>query len=350
MAMSELLISPPSGTLDMRRIDNWMDGMRRLATGLAGLAIAGCSLLQPQPEPPPIPDPVEPEAEIVILPPLPAPEPAPQPKKTPPIAPPVQLPTLAIVLTSGVPAYAEVARELSQRFEKHKIYNLAEDDRPPVSILRSINDSDSGVVVAIGLRAAMSSLAMAVSPVVFSQVFNYQDLLTENSRGVSAVPPLDAQIAAWKEINPSISRIGAIVGKGHEALIAEARDAAEKHDVELLMHVASSDQETLFIFKRMIRNIDGFWLFPDNRVLSPRALQQIIAGANQQRVPVLVPTESMLAMGAEVSISSVAADVAETITGVVRQIEAGDIENIPPISSLSEIQVVTDDAAQVVVR
>ena len=47
-------------------------------------------------------------------------------------------------------------------------------------------------------ESAQSSVAMSDIPVVFSQVFNYHDhgLLTENSRGVAAVAPLDAQLAA----------------------------------------------------------------------------------------------------------------------------------------------------------
>ena len=331
----------------MRRIEYWFAALLRLTMVSAAVGLSGCSLLLPEPEPAPIPEAIEPETEIEVLPPLPAPA----PKSTARVAsPPPPLPTLAIVLTSGIAAYANVAEELSQRFENHAVYNLAEDDRAPVSILRLINDSDSGVVVAIGLRAAVSSVALADKPVVFSQVFNYQDVLTENSRGVSANAPLDAQIAAWKEIDPSISRIGAIVGKGHDDLIEAARLAAEKHGVELLIQVADSDQETLFIFKRMIRNINGFWLFADNRVLSPRSLQLIVEGAKQHKVPVLVPNESMLTMGASVSISSVASDIAETITKVVRQIEAGDIQNVPAISPLGEIHVVTHESARVADR
>ncbi len=238
---------------------------------------------------------------------------------------------------------------LAQQFENHEVYDLSDRSRPPVTVLRMINDSDSGIVVAIGLRAAKSSVAMSNKPVVFSQVFNYQDhgLLNENTRGVAAVPPLDAQLAAWKEVDPTLSRIGAIIGEGHDELITEAEIAAARHGVELVVHVTHSDQETLYFFKRMILDIDGFWLFPDNRVLSGRALQQIMDDAQRQHVPVLVPSESMLQMGASISISSVASDIAATITKVVRQIQAGDIAMVPPISPLSAIRVLTNEAIQV---
>ena len=330
----------------MPRIDNLTRGMLRFAIIIAALSFSGCTTLNPGPEAPAPAEPVVQDSEIVIVPPLPAPT----PKAAARISPPPPLPSLAIVLTSGLPAYTDVATELMQRFENHDVYDLSDDGSVPVNILRLVNDSNSSVVVAIGLRAAVSSVAMSDKPVVFSQVFNYQKLLTENSRGISSIAPLDAQIAAWKEMNPTISRIGTIVGEGHDDLIAEAELAAERHGVELLAHVTHSDQETLYIFKRMIRDIDGFWLFPDNRVLSRRALQQIMEDAEHQRVPVLVPSESLLSMGASISVSSVASNIAETIENVIRQIESGNIADIPPITPLSEIQVTTSQTIRVVDR
>jgi ABC-type uncharacterized transport system substrate-binding protein len=263
-----------------------------------------------------------------------------------------RLPSVAIVLTGTQPAYADVANELMNRLDDYQVYDLSDRSRPPVSALRMINDGNTGAVIAIGLRAAQSSVAMSESPVVFGQVFNYQDheLLTGNSRGVAALAPLDAQIAAWKEIDPTLDRIGAIIGEGHDDLIEEARRAAELHNVDLRIQTTRSDQETLYFFRRMIRDIDGFWLFPDNRVLSGRVLQQMLAEANQQQVPVNVPSESMLPMGATISMTTVAADIAETMIKVVRQIRAGNLDRIPPITQLSEIRVVTDEAIQVVER
>lgn len=263
-----------------------------------------------------------------------------------------ELPSVAIVMTNNSPAYADVAVELAERLENYEVYDLGDESQPPISVLRQINDSDSGVVVAIGLRAAQSSVAMSEKPVVFSQVFNHQDhgLLTENTRGVAAIPPLDAQIAAWKKLDPTMVRIGVIIGEGHDELIEEARLAAEKHGVELRVQLTRSDQETLYFFRRMVRDIDGFWLFPDNRILSGRVLQEMLADANRQQVPVTVPTESMLELGATLSMSTVAADIARTIVKVIREVQSGRLTSLPPITQLTEIRVETNGAIQVVDR
>ena len=116
------------------------------------------------------------------------------------------------------------------------------------------------------------------------------------------------------------------------------------------MQITHSDQETLYFFRRMVRDIDGFWLFPDNRILSARVLQEMLADANRQQVPVTVPSDAMLKMGATLSISTVAADIARTIVKVIREIQSGNLNALPPITQLSEIRVETNGAIQVVGR
>lgn len=281
----------------------------------------------------------EPEPQIPIV--RPAPEP-------PPPAPeiPIEPPTVAVVLSSRIPAYEDVAESLEGHFASVSVYDLSDKSQPPVSAFRLINDGTSDAVVAIGLRAARSSVAMSVVPVVFSQVFNYQDhsLLGERSRGVAAVAPMDAQLTTWTEAVPTLASVGLVIGPGHNALIEEAELAAEKHGVRLTVNVASSDQEALYYFKRMVRDIDGFWLLPDNRVLSARVLREMVEEANRRRVSVLVPNPNMLALGATISVSTVAADIAARIRDIVERINQGQLDAIPPMTALTEIRVETNDA------
>lgn len=319
--------------------------LRKGALVLVAMLFAGCGTLQ-QPLPPPVEEPIE---IIVEEPPVVEAQPLPEPEVP---EPPLPLPSVSIILTNSQPAYADVARQLTQHFDNYEIYDLSKDDRPPVTILRVINDSNPGAVIAIGLRAARSSVAMSDHPVVFSQVFNYEhhELLQKNSRGVAALPPVDAQIAAWKEVDPSVKRIGLIIGEGHEELVAAAEIGAQRHDIDLVVQIARSDQETLYFFRRMIRDVDGLWLLPDNRILSSRVLQQMLAEAKQRRFPVSVPSESMLSLGAMISMTTQASDIAETIADVVRKIAAGNIEGVSPITQLSAITVKTKGDKQVVSR
>ena len=329
----------------MRRIGSRFRGIAATLAAVAALGLAACSVAPPQP-----PVPVsEPEPVVVDQPPPHVAEPEPQPDPVP-AAP--KLPPVAIVMTSGQPAYADVASELAARFDDYEVYDLSNRSQPPVSVLRIINDSGKGAIVAIGLRAAQSSIAMADIPVVFSQVFNHQDydLITDQSRGVASLPPPDAQLSAWKDLDPTLARVGMIIGDGHDGLIEDAQLAAERHGIELRIQIANSDQETMYFFRRMVRDIDGFWLLPDNRILSARVLREMIDEANRLRVPVAVPNDSMLAMGATISLSTVAADIADTIVKVLRDIQLGDLSNVPAITPLSEIRVTTHETARVADR
>ena len=314
----------------------------RLVTIAGLLLLNGCALFEPEPEV------VEPAPEVVVEPEpvvvVPEPEPEPPPKPAPPPPPPP--PQVAIVLSSRQPAYEEVANELSERLDNVAIYDLGDRSQPPVLAFRQINDSRTDAVVAIGLRAARSSVALAQVPVIFSQVFNYQDygLVTDNSRGVSALAPLDAHLDAWKTLDPTLARVGMIIGAGHDSLRAEAEIAAQKHGIDLQIREAGSDQETLYHFKRMIHEIDGFWLFPDNRILSPRVLAEVLEQANRRRVPVAVSNDAMLQMGAAISVSTVASDIAATIVKVLERMRAGGMESLPPLTQLSEVRVATNDA------
>ncbi|MEM7431438.1 MAG: ABC transporter substrate binding protein [Pseudomonadota bacterium] len=296
------------------------------------LVLAGCATVPP-PEPPP-PEPIV-ESSPVLPPPV---KPVPQPVAPPPPS----LPSVAIVLTSQQAAYADVARELAQHFDEFEIVDLSSAGKPPVSVLGAINDSDSEAIIAIGLRAAKSSVAMAEVPVVFSQVFNYRDhnLVTDNSRGIAPLAPMALQLGSWAALDSDLNRVGILIGEGHDELIAEARKAALAHEIDLQVEVVSSDQEAIYFFRRMVRSIDGFLLVPDNRILSHRALKEIIEVANRHQVAVAVPTEPMLALGADLSLSTVDADIARTTVDVLRKIQAGNLTQLPPVTELTDIEVV----------
>lgn len=325
----------------MQGIGTKTGAILRLAVLAGALSLSGCALFAPEPEI------VAPVPEIVIEPPQPVVEVAPeQPEPPPRVIEPPPLPEVAIVLASRQPAYEEVAVELGDRLENLTIYDLSDRSQPPAAAFRLINDSNSGAVVAIGLQAAKASIAMAQMPVVFSQVFNYREhgLMTENSRGIAALAPLDAHLSAWKKVDPTLARVGMIIGDGHDDLVTEAEVAAARHGLELHIRETHSDQETLYQFKRMIREIDGFWLFPDNRILSPRILRDMLEQANRRQVPVAVSHEAMLSMGAAISVSTVASDIAATIISVLQRINAGEMDKVPPLTELSEVRVVTNDA------
>ena len=314
--------------------------VKHLAVILATLAVSACAFEANWPEPVDatpvaVEPPPEPLAEIPF-------EPVREPKSLLPRPAEQRLP-LAIVVSGRQAAYTDVADELSNYYANSTVYQVAGNQDLANAVLRNVNDVGSSAVVAIGLLAARTAIEKTDSPVVFAQVFNHSelDLSRPDVRGVAAYGPLAEQLAAWRKFDPELNRIGVIVGEGHEALIEEAMDAATLHGVELIVRTTHSDQETLYAFRRMSRDIDGFWLFPDSRVLSARALREMGEIAGRNRVRFAVPSEGMLALGAAVALTTVASDIAAVIANVLESIERGETADVPRLSSLHEVDVKT---------
>ena len=144
-------------------------------------------------------------------------------------------------------------------------------DSAAEATLAQLKVSSGTVAVAIGVEAVEAARAqLPAAALVFCQVFDYQDLLgAERTWGVQSVPPLGLQLATWKELDSSLQRIGLIVSDAHAGLVDGAMQAASVAAAEVSVAVSASDRETLYLFKRLAPQLDGLWLFPDNRILSP---------------------------------------------------------------------------------
>jgi ABC-type uncharacterized transport system substrate-binding protein len=263
-----------------------------------------------------------------------------------PVAPAVFSHRVAIVLSGRQPGYESVAHELEQVLEDYSLYDLSDRSQTVRSVFSSISDEKATAVVAIGLRAALSARALSGVPVVFCQVFNVNDndLITDTVKGVSSLPPLGLQLKAWKEIDPKLQDVGAIIGPGHDALIEEASVAAEELGLRMHMRIAGSDKETLYLFNRLVPDIDGFLLFPDNRILSRTVLDEMLGYASRHRVQIAVFNESLLEMGATLSATSVDADIASTIVRVLDRFDKNAGHLLPELTPLTVIQIRTNKA------
>ena len=310
------------------------------------LALSGCALLFPEPPPPdvttvPEQEPAPPAPPIEVA---PVAEPAPVIEQR--AEPRLVSSHVAVVLSESLPAYADVAAELTHYLEDYSVYDLADHNRSPRQAFAAIAESDAQLVVTIGLYAAKVAKTFATVPVIFSQVFNVDenDLVSREMKGIAVLPPLDLQVAAWRDLDPGIRNIGAILGDGHEELISAADQAMKERGIKFHYAVAHSDRETLYLFNRLIRDIDGFLLFPDNRILSRTVLTEIMHGAARHRVQVAVFNESLLDHGATFSASADNANIAEKITIALNEILDGNLDDVDSITPLSEIRIQVNPA------
>jgi putative tryptophan/tyrosine transport system substrate-binding protein len=251
---------------------------------------------------------------------------------------------VVILFANDVPGHADVATQIAA---------LLPDDAYRLSLV-DIRAADSNAAVeALQERAELVTVAVGLGavefarerlderPIVFCQVFNYRELLRgdESIWGVHSLPPPALQLQAWKSADESLRRVGLIVSTTHTEWLEEAREAATSTGIEIRTEVSASDKETLYLFKRLAPQIDGFWLLPDNTILSPAVLEQVLRYALSHNVGVLVFNENLLDWGALMSARGTTANIAEGVRDVVARVVTGRTEGLPAMTPLSEVSV-----------
>ena len=253
---------------------------------------------------------------------------------------------VVVLFQEGIAGYSEIAAQIVERLPaaRYRTAFVAIHAPDAPELLAPLIALRPAIVVAVGREAAEFAREHLVgTPLVFCQVFNYQEFLSagEPVWGVSPMPPVALQLRGWTSVDPSRRRIGLIVSDEHSTLIDEVR-AAAGGAVEIKQEISSSDRETLYLFKRLASQVDGFWLVPDNRILSPNVLRELLSYAAGHGVGVLVFNDALLSWGALMSATSTPADVARGVNSVLDRIAAGTTKELPPLTPLTEIKLLVN--------
>ncbi len=279
--------------------------MHRLLPYLMPLfLLAACSHEQPKVE-----EPSTNVEEQVAPPPAPAPVAIPRTVAVPP-------PEVAILVSSDIPAYREVADAISARLgSRAHTWYLHPSSENGQKILADIARSPHAQVVAIGLDAAVSARTLTDKQVVFCQVFNYEDhqLTSPTSKGVGMLPSFEKSFAAWKAISPGLEQIAIITGPGLSEYVQKARVAARANGITLLHREVNSDMELLVEYKNVADKVQGYWLWPDNRVLSGTVLRDVLTFSMRNGKQVAVFNDELLELGGMISITSDYKDIANNV-------------------------------------
>ena len=290
--------------------------MRRVVTTFFIAALlAACSRQEIKPDP--LPEPVTPPPVVKQEKPKPKPKKK-RVKKARPAPPP-----LLILVSEAIPAYQQVADELSQRFPKRSTVVLLSGKSVERKQLTALLKKPAyQQFVAIGLAAAKEARLVAgkEDEVVFCQVFNYQDhkLVGPRYKGVGVLPGTATMFARWREISPGLKSVGVISGPGLKAEVETAATEAAKHGITLQHRVVNTDKEMLFAYKQMAPSVQGLWLLPDNRVLSGRTIKELMSFSVRNSKQVAVFSEAILRLGGLLSVTTrpeeIAAKVAQRLS------------------------------------
>ena len=114
----------------------------------------------------------------------------------------------------------------------------------------------------------------------------------------SMVPPISAVVSGFQAARPKIRKLAVLHGPGQGEAIREARRAAARLGIELKGLQASSSGRALTLLRRLPPSVEGLWLIPDTRVLSPRVFHYALHLQQQRRTPLMGATRHHAKQGA----------------------------------------------------
>jgi len=237
---------------------------------------------------------------------------------------------VVVLVSEDIPAYSEVAQALAKMLGKRgSIHYLNGSPFENIKMLAAYKIEENKQFVSIGLNASIAAKTLTNRQVIFCQVFNYPDyeLLTARHKGVSMMPSMSKTFSTWRKLAPNITDIGVITGPGFEDMIQTAKAAARSNGITLHHETVTSDKEYQYSFKQLADNVQGYWLLPDNRVLSGNILSDVMTFSVRNKKQVAVFSEELLNRGGLFTTLSAPEDIAQHVLDRLEQAE--DEEKVP---------------------
>jgi len=219
---------------------------------------------------------------------------------------------LAVVLNDPDSRHLEILQVFSARLGRpYRIYNLAHRDA--TAVLQALEQQAPVEVVALGPVAYELTRTVPGLDVFYAGVLDPG----RTTQGVDALPPFTVQLDYWKGQAPDLRHLGVIGGSGMSGRMAALASAAADRDMTLEQRTVHSDTEMLLAFRAMVPHIDGFVFLPDETVLSPRVIQQVMNHGRRNDVQILVYSPVMFNLGASLYLQSDPVRVADALVTLV---------------------------------
>lgn len=237
---------------------------------------------------------------------------------------------VVILVSEDTPAYSAVAKALARQLgQRGSIRYLNGSKTENARMLAAYKNDEHKQFVSIGLNASVAAKTLTKRQVVFCQVFNYQDydLLAARHKGVSMIPSMSRIFGAWRALAPDTTDIGVISGPGFDDMMQLATAAAKNYGIALHYEIVNSDKEYQYAYKQMADKVQGYWLLPDNRVLSENVLRDVMTFSVRNSKQVAVFSEELLGLGGLFSATSDHQNIAQQV--LERLDQAQDKDSIP---------------------
>ncbi|WP_447963969.1 ABC transporter substrate-binding protein [Nitrospira sp. Ecomares 2.1] len=250
---------------------------------------------------------------------------------------------VVILKSADINAYSEAisayTSALPPSFHVTGEYDLQGDMAKGRILSQRIRASNANVVLAVGLKAALSAkLDILDIPVIFCLVLDPEKygLPTANMVGLSLNVPFRQHLKSLHTLTPKASRIGVLfdpqkTNEMHSQLLHDAKTLG----ITIVSKEVHQEQDIASALNALKGHIDALWLLPDSTVLTENTLDFLLSTTLEAKIPVIGFSAGLVRSGAVVGayfhyedIGKQAAQLTQQLAGQTTSSLLGTI--IPP--------------------
>jgi len=247
---------------------------------------------------------------------------------------------IAILKSSDMKAYNDAVKGFKATAPggaTYTEYDLRGDLERGKQVARKIRASDSSLVVAVGLKAALAAkLEIVDTPVVYMMVLDplKHHLTAANMAGTTLEIPADRQFKMLRMFLPDLHRIGILYDPGKTASkVKDAEPQAAANDFQLRGFPVENEKEVPQQLRALLSASDALWLMPDSTVLTDESIRFILESALAKHVPVIGFSPEFTRLGALLSLSINYSEVGRETGLLAKRILDG--EKVLPLKPVS---------------
>ncbi len=217
---------------------------------------------------------------------------------------------IAILKSAEIVAYSEAIEAfknaLPASFQVTLEYGLKGDLAKGRGLARRIRASDTKVVLAVGLKAALAAkLEIFDIPIITCLVLDPKKygLPSKNMVGLSLKIPFERHLQPLKALAPKISRIGVLFdSRKTQGLLDQLQQEAQNQEVTIIAKKVHEEHEVSQALKTIEEKIDALWLLPDSTVLTEDTLDFIISATLEKNIPLVAFSAGLVKSGAVIGV------------------------------------------------
>ena len=217
---------------------------------------------------------------------------------------------IAILRSSDLKAYNDAVdgfKTTAPGGTTYTEYDLRGDLERGKQLARKIRASDSALVVAVGLKAALAAkLEIVDIPVLYMMILDplKHRLTADNMTGVLLEIPTDRQFKIMRTFLPTLRRIGMMYDPDKTApKLKEASSRAPAYEFQLQGFPVENEKEVPQQLRTLLSESEALWLIPDSTVLTDESIRFILESALAKQIPVIGFSSEFTRLGALLSLS-----------------------------------------------